>query len=238
MDMAPHGATSPETQTSVTAAPQVAPATSVPAATAPANVLPALPSLPGSDAVSSASATSSADAGTATQSTPSDAAGATPPGHQVSAALLSLSRGADGAQSMTLRLEPAELGQVAIRIDRPTDAPAHVDIAVERPETMTLLLRDQPELQRALDQAGVPSDGRSLTLHLASPDSMTPSAGAHGGLAANAGSGQGGGTSGGSNGSGTRTSGTGNTDESGDLAQDDAPVPLPRWLRAGLDITA
>jgi len=135
---------------------------------------------------------------------------------------------------MMLHLEPAGLGQVQIRIDRPQDAPARVDIAVERPETMTLLQHDQPELQRALDQAGIPSDGRSLTLHLATPDALAPSAGAHGGMAANAGAGQGGG----GNGSGTRTSGTGGTEDSADAAQDDAPAPLPRWLRAGLDITA
>ena len=232
MDIGPHGAGQPETQTSGAAALQAGTAPPAPAATASTNALPALPALPGSEATTAAS---SADAGTATQAAPSDATGAAgPPGHQVSAALLSLSRGADGAQSMTLRLEPAELGQVAIRIDRPQDAPARVDIAVERPETLTLLLRDQPDLQRALDQAGVPSDGRSLTVHLATPDSLTPSAGAHGGMTANAGSGQGGGN----NGSGTRASGTGSTDDSGDTAQDDAPVPVPRWLRAGLDITA
>ena len=134
---------------------------------------------------------------------------------------------------MTLRLEPAELGQVQIRIDRAPDAPARVDITVERPETMTLLLRDQPQLQRALDVAGVPTDGRSLTLHLATPDSVAPSAGTQGGMAANAGSGQGGG-----NGSGARSGGQGGTEESADTAPDDTTAALPRWLRAGLDITA
>jgi len=192
------------------------------------NILATVASLPvtSEQSATQASATATGDAG---------ASGATGPAHQVSTALLSLSRNADGAQSMTLRLAPPELGQVEIRIDRPQDAPARVDIAVERPETMTLLLRDQPELQRALDQAGVPTDGRSLTLHVSTPDALAPSAGAHGGMTANAGSGQGGG----GNGSGTRTNSTGNGEASADAAEDDeTPVSAPRWFRAGLDITA
>jgi flagellar hook-length control protein FliK len=76
----------------------------------------------------------------------------------------------DGTQRLTLRLDPPELGHVQIRIDRPADAPARVDITVERTETLTLLLRDQPQLQRALDQAGVPPDGRSVTFHVAATE--------------------------------------------------------------------
>ncbi|HTW68865.1 MAG TPA: flagellar hook-length control protein FliK [Acetobacteraceae bacterium] len=233
MDIGPRAVPSPETQTSDAATQQTSILPNSPAATTPASALSALSPIPAPAASSSASAALPADPGTTTQGTLPDATGSAAPVHQVSAALLSLSRGADGAQTMTLRLQPPELGQVQIRIDRPQEAPAQVDIAVERPETMTLLLRDQPELQRALDQAGVPPDGRSLTLHLATPDAPAPSAAAHGGMAANAGSGQGGG-----NGSGTRTSGNGSAEESADTAPDDAPIPLPRWLRAGLDITA
>ena len=69
-----------------------------------------------------------------------------------------------------MRLDPPELGRVQVRIDRPTDAPARVEITVEKAETLTLLLRDQPQLQRALDQAGVPAEGRSVTFHIASPE--------------------------------------------------------------------
>ena len=76
----------------------------------------------------------------------------------------------DGAQRLTVRLDPPELGQVQVRIDRPPDAPARVEITVEKPETLTLLLRDQPQLQHALDQAGVPPEGRSVTFHIASPE--------------------------------------------------------------------
>ena len=76
----------------------------------------------------------------------------------------------DGTQRVTMRLDPPELGRVQVRIDRPTDAPARVEITVEKAETLTLLLRDQTQLQRALDQAGVPAEGRSVTFHVASPE--------------------------------------------------------------------
>lgn len=74
---------------------------------------------------------------------------------------------------MTLRLQPADLGSVQVRIDRPAEAPVRVEISVSRPETLTLMLRDQSQLQRTLDQAGVPQEGRSVTFQLADQDDGT-----------------------------------------------------------------
>jgi hypothetical protein len=163
-----------------------------------------------------------------------DAAAAAAPTQQVATAVVSLASAPGGGQRMTLRLEPADLGQVQIRIDRPTDAPAQVEITVQRPETLTLLLRDQPQLQRALDQAGVPADGRGVTLHIAAPESAASSGNStSSSVAAGADPGQGGG-----NGAGTRSGGQGRSGDSADQGQDDTSTPLPRWLRAGLDITA
>ncbi len=169
----------------------------------------------------------------AAASAPQPDASTAAPAQQVSAALVSLAHAPDGGQRMTLRLEPAELGQVQIRIDRPADAPAQVEITVQRPETLTLLLRDQPQLQRALDQAGVPADGRSLTLHVAAPESAASSGSTNSGAAAGADLGQSGG-----NGAGTRSEAQGRSGDAADPDQDDTSIPLPRWLRAGLDITA
>ena len=90
----------------------------------------------------------------------------TAPASQVAPALLTLASSPGGAQHMTLRLQPADLGTVQIRIDRPVEAPVRVEVSVSRPETLTLLLRDQSQLQRTLDQAGVPPEGRSLTFQL------------------------------------------------------------------------
>lgn len=73
-------------------------------------------------------------------------------------------------QNMVIRLDPAELGRVQVRIERPAEGPARVELVVERADTLLLLLRDQPQLQRALDLAGVPSADRTLQFHLAPPD--------------------------------------------------------------------
>jgi hypothetical protein len=104
---------------------------------------------------------------------------------------------------------------------------------VQRPETLTLLLRDQPQLQRALDQAGVPADGRSLTMHVAAPESSASTGGATSGAAGGADPGSAGG-----NGTGSGSGGQGRSADTTDQDQDDGATPLPRWLRAGLDITA
>ena len=106
---------------------------------------------------------------------PSATAAAVQPATQVFPVLASFasSAGRPGApQQMVLRLDPAELGRVEIRIDRPTGAPARVALQVERPDTLLLLLRDQPQLQRALDLAGVPTADRTLHFSLAPPPSQ------------------------------------------------------------------
>ncbi|MBN8925580.1 MAG: hypothetical protein BGO51_01470 [Rhodospirillales bacterium 69-11] len=181
---------------------------------------------------------------------------ATGPADQLAPALISLGRGADGGQRLTLRLQPEELGQVDVRIDRSASGEARVEITVERPETLRLMLHDQTRLERALDQAGIPAEGRSLILHVAAPNP--------GGNDPNAGAGQGSG-----GGSWTQASGDlrGGEQRGGDPGgqpqphggrsghpppQGDAPggfvtappddgwplPPAPRWHRAGIDITA
>jgi len=166
------------------------------------------------------------------------------PAAQITPALVSMSHAPDGAQRLTMKLEPPELGQVHIRIDRPIDAtPARVEITVERPETLQLLLRDQPQLQRALDQAGVPAEGRSITFHVTTPEpaartetAMAPmpagSSAAMGGDLSHSASRQGGRPMQ----PGTLTDASGVTDDNENF-QAIAVTPT-RWLRAGLDITA
>jgi hypothetical protein len=67
--------------------------------------------------------------------------------------------------SLRVALEPPELGRVEVRIARGADGDT-VRILAERPETLALLQRDQRELGRALDQAGVQAGG-GLSLGLA-----------------------------------------------------------------------
>ena len=76
-------------------------------------------------------------------------------------------------QRLTLHLAPAELGAVQIGIERAPDGPAKVSLLVERPETLLLLMRDQPALHRALDAAGLPAEGRVLHFGLGQPGGST-----------------------------------------------------------------
>ena len=71
---------------------------------------------------------------------------------------------------VVVRLEPAELGRIQVGILRHPDGPARIELLAERPDTLQLLMRDQPALHRALDQAGVPADGRVLHFQLGTPD--------------------------------------------------------------------
>jgi hypothetical protein len=87
---------------------------------------------------------------------------------------------------MTIRLDPAELGQVQVRIGRTSNGAATIEVAVERLETLRSLQADLTHLHLALDRAGV-SDQRSLTLHLAPP--AAPAANTAGNDASNASSG-------------------------------------------------
>ena len=151
--------------------------------------------------------------------------------------LVSLGHTPDGATQLTVRLDPPELGHVEVRIDRLSDAGARVEITVEKAETLTLLLRDQQQLQHALDQAGVPADGRSVTLNIDSheptsrKDWATPTAQ---GAAA-------GGLSGDSSHGASRQGGQPGRQHAGMNAGDETevtPIATPDWARAGLNITA
>jgi hypothetical protein len=155
---------------------------------------------------------------------------ASSPAAQVAPALASITQASDGSSRLTLRLDPAELGHVQIRIDRPQDAPARVEITADRPETLALLQRDQPQLQRALDQAGVPAD-RSLTFHAGGSGTGSGGTGGQGAFGAGT-SGQSGG---GSQGWAGRSQQRYAVDDQDAIQQPYAPS---RWMRAGLDITA
>jgi hypothetical protein len=181
-------------------------------------------------------------------------------------ALLSLSSGQDGTRQMTLRLSPAELGTVQVRIDRTVDGPASVAITADRPDTLEMLRQDQPALQRMLDQAGVPTEGRTLSFHAAgvtapfgggsadgggSPSGKDPSSQSGG---SQTGASQSGSSRSGSSHSGYSQSGAGGG--SGFAPREQAfhgsrraaaanaqtaasdQTPASKWLRAGLDITA
>jgi len=159
------------------------------------------------------------------------------PAAQLAPALMQIGHASDGAQRLTVRLDPPELGHVQVRIDRPSEAPARVEITVEKSETLMLLLRDQPQLQRALDQAGVPSEGRSVTFHVAPSDPAPhsePSTASAPGVAAGGPSGDG--SHGAARNGGQPAHRQASSPDDADA--DFMPVASPHWVRAGLDITA
>ena len=63
-------------------------------------------------------------------------------------------RARSGNTHFEIRLDPADLGRIDVRID--VDRHGHVTshLMVEKPETLSMLRQDSPQLQRALDDAG------------------------------------------------------------------------------------
>jgi flagellar hook-length control protein FliK len=64
-------------------------------------------------------------------------------------------------------LDPGELGRVEVSIGQGKEA-GQLRIVAERADTLALLQRDQRELDRALNQAGLGDMARSLSFSLAS----------------------------------------------------------------------
>jgi flagellar hook-length control protein FliK len=91
------------------------------------------------------------------------------PASQIAPALLTLAKTQDGDQLMTVRLHPADLGMVQVRIERSPFGSTQVEITAAKSDTLQVLQRDQAQLHRTLDDAGIPASGRTLTFHIAQP---------------------------------------------------------------------
>ena len=85
---------------------------------------------------------------------------------QVTPALLTLARTAGGSQQITVRLQPGELGMVQVRIARAVSGTTQIDVTAENPTTLLALQRDQLQLHRTLDAAGIPATGRTIAFHI------------------------------------------------------------------------
>jgi len=70
-----------------------------------------------------------------------------------------VARAQDGGKRFDIRLDPPELGRVDVRLSVEDNGKVTSHLVVERAETLDLLRRDQPQLERALQQAGLNSDG-------------------------------------------------------------------------------
>jgi flagellar hook-length control protein FliK len=90
-----------------------------------------------------------------------------PPAQQLAPVLITLAAGAAGMPDrLMLTLDPQELGRIEVEVTREGERRVAIAVLAERPETLHLLMRDAAILDRALAQAGVGAEGRSLAFDL------------------------------------------------------------------------
>ena len=75
-------------------------------------------------------------------------------------------KSAAGAKSFEIRLDPAELGRVEVKLTVGADGKADAMIVAHRPETLALLLRDSQNLERTLKESGLELSNSSLNFSL------------------------------------------------------------------------
>jgi chemotaxis protein MotD len=71
-----------------------------------------------------------------------------------------------GKTRFEIRLDPAELGRIDVRIDIDRHGQVTSHLTVERPETLSMLRQDANQLQRALDNAGLSTGNAGLQFSL------------------------------------------------------------------------
>jgi flagellar hook-length control protein FliK len=73
---------------------------------------------------------------------------------------------AAGQEQINIKLHPAELGRIEVRLENGPEGTLRAVISAERSETLDLLQRDARGLERALQEAGVKTDSGSLNFNL------------------------------------------------------------------------
>ena len=71
-----------------------------------------------------------------------------------------------GKSHFEIRLDPADLGRIDVRIDVDRNGQVTSHLTVERPETLSMLRQDAPQLQQALDDAGFKTGDSGLQFSL------------------------------------------------------------------------
>lgn len=88
------------------------------------------------------------------------------PATQMLASALQKSSTGNGPKTLSVELDPPELGRVHIDVKIESDHPMTVTMVVEKPETYGLLRRDAHMLEQALAGMGLNGDGVSINLSL------------------------------------------------------------------------
>ncbi len=71
-----------------------------------------------------------------------------------------------GKSRFEIRLDPADLGRIDVRIDVDRNGQVTSHLTVDKPETLSMLRQDAPQLQRALDDAGFKTGDSGLQFSL------------------------------------------------------------------------
>ena len=71
-----------------------------------------------------------------------------------------------GQSRFEIRLDPAELGRIDVRLEVDRNGQVTSHLTVERPATLDMLRRDAPQLQRALEDAGLKTGDSGLQFSL------------------------------------------------------------------------
>jgi flagellar hook-length control protein FliK len=112
------------------------------------------------------------DFGFSTAATESSTAVAAPPRAAAAAvpiaglAVAIAARAKDGANQFEIRLDPPELGRIDVRLDVDASGQVSSHVTVDRAETLQLLQSHQPQLERALEQAGLKTADNGLQFTL------------------------------------------------------------------------
>jgi flagellar hook-length control protein FliK len=72
----------------------------------------------------------------------------------------------NGRSRFEIRLDPADLGRIDVRVDVDRNGQVTSHLTVEKPETLSMLRQDAPQLQRALDDAGLKTGNGGLQFSL------------------------------------------------------------------------
>jgi flagellar hook-length control protein FliK len=71
-----------------------------------------------------------------------------------------------GKSSFEIRLDPADLGRIDVHVQIDQNGQVTSHLTVEKPETLSLLRQDAPQLQQALSDAGLKTDSGGLQFSL------------------------------------------------------------------------
>lgn len=82
-----------------------------------------------------------------------------------------------GKSRFDISLDPAELGRIDVRINVDRNGQVTSHLTVEKPETLQMLRQDAPQLQRALDDAGLRTGSNGLSFSLRDQNSSGQNSG-------------------------------------------------------------